>query len=108
VYFAGTLYWVVNVMAEHGGLAVWVAVLICIGLVAVMASFVAVFAVIVRRLCLAGKSQALLAAPLVWVATSRTNLSLQQVPLGAAATAVSAADRPARSVLGVYGCRRWS
>ncbi len=27
VYFAGTLYWVVNVMSEHGGLAVWVSVL---------------------------------------------------------------------------------
>ena len=106
VYFAGTLYWVVNVMAEHGGLAVWVAVLINIGLVALMALFPAVFAVVVRRLCVAGGSRALAAAPLVWTTTElgRTYLfsGFPWVLLGYSQTDVLPIAQLA-SVFGVYG-----
>ena len=106
MYFAGTLYWVVNVMAEHGGLAVWVAVLINIGLVALTALFPAVFAVVVRRLCVVGGSRALAAAPLVWTATElgRTYLfsGFPWVLLGYSQTDVLPIAQLA-SVFGVYG-----
>ena len=106
MYFAGTLYWVVNVMAEHGGLAVWVAVLINIGLVALTALFPAMFAVVVRRLCVVGGSRALAAAPLVWTATElgRTYLfsGFPWVLLGYSQTDVLPIAQLA-SVFGVYG-----
>ncbi len=106
VYFAGTLYWVVNVMSEHGGLATWVAVLICAGLVAVMASFPAIFGAVVRYLCLAHGLRALAAAPLVWVTTElgRTYLysGFPWVLLGYSQTEVLPIAQVA-SVFGVYG-----
>ena len=93
-------------MAEHGGLAVWVAVLINIGLVALTALFPAVFAVVVRRLCVVGGSRALAAAPLVWTATElgRTYLfsGFPWVLLGYSQTDVLPIAQLA-SVFGVYG-----
>ncbi len=106
MYFAGTLYWVVNVMAEHGGLSSLVSVLITAGLVAVMASFVAAFAWIVRHLAGAAGQQALLAAPLVWVATElgRTYLytGFPWVLVGYSQTEVLPIAQLA-SVVGIYG-----
>ena len=69
IYFTGTLYWITRVMAVYGGLPMPVAVLVNAALIAYQALFPAVFAVVVRRLVFARGPAALLAAPLVWVAT---------------------------------------
>jgi apolipoprotein N-acyltransferase len=69
VYFAGTLYWITRVMALYGGLPGWVAVILNAALVAYLALFPAVFAVVMRRGLAAFGARALAAAPLVWVAT---------------------------------------
>ncbi len=106
IYFAGTLYWVTAVMAVHGGLALWVAVLLNIGFVAVMALFPAMFAVVVQRLCIAAGPRALTAAPFVWVASElgRTYLfsGFPWVLLGYSQTDVLPVAQLA-SVFGVYG-----
>jgi apolipoprotein N-acyltransferase len=68
-YFTGTLYWITGVMAVYGDLQWAVAVLINAALVVYQAFFPAVFALVVRRLVIAYGRRALLAAPLVWVAT---------------------------------------
>jgi len=69
VYFAGTLYWITAVMRTHGGLGLPVSVLVNAALIAYLALYPAVFAVVVdvlaRRL---GPSAALL-SPFAWVAT---------------------------------------
>jgi len=69
VYFTGTLYWLTRVMALYGGLPVWVAVILNAALVAYLALFPAVFAVVMGRGLVAFGARALVAAPLVWVAT---------------------------------------
>jgi apolipoprotein N-acyltransferase len=69
VYFAGTLYWITRVMAVYGGLTGWVAVLVNALLVAYLALFPGLFAVVMRRLLVAYGARALMAAPLAWVAT---------------------------------------
>ena len=69
VYFAGTLYWITRVMATYGGMHTLVAVPINAALVAYLALFPALFALVVRRAILAHGAVALMAAPLVWVAT---------------------------------------
>ena len=50
VYFTGTLYWITRVMAVYGGMQAWVAVLVNAGLVAFMALYPAIFALVMRRL----------------------------------------------------------
>jgi apolipoprotein N-acyltransferase len=76
VYFAGTLYWITHVMVVYGGLQMWVAVLVNALLVAYLALFPALFAVVMRRLLIVYGARVLMAAPLVWVATElgRTHL----------------------------------
>ncbi|MGE5244628.1 MAG: apolipoprotein N-acyltransferase [Betaproteobacteria bacterium] len=69
VYFAGTLYWITHVMVVYGGLATWVAVPINVALVAYLALFPALFAVIMRRLMASHGPEAVMMAPFVWVAT---------------------------------------
>jgi apolipoprotein N-acyltransferase len=70
VYFAGTLYWLVETMTTFGGLATPIAVFAAGILVAYLALFPALFAVIVARLRRSvGVEGALLLAPAVWVAT---------------------------------------
>jgi apolipoprotein N-acyltransferase len=69
VYFTGTLYWITGVMAVYGGMALWVAVLVNGALIAYLALFPAIFALIMRRLVSTAGVTALLAAPLAWVAT---------------------------------------
>ncbi|MGE0448669.1 MAG: apolipoprotein N-acyltransferase [Vicinamibacterales bacterium] len=69
VYLTGTLYWITRVMVVYGGLASPVAVLVNAALIAYLALFPAVFALVVARLSLSIGSRALLVAPLAWVAT---------------------------------------
>lgn len=69
VYFAATLYWVALVIQRYGELPLVVAVLVDALLVAYLALFPALFALLLRRLVLAYGAPALMAAPFVWVAT---------------------------------------
>jgi apolipoprotein N-acyltransferase len=70
VYFAGTLYWLVETMTTFGGLATPLAVFAAGLLVAYLSLFPAAFAVIVGRLREAmGTTAAVLFAPPAWVAT---------------------------------------
>jgi apolipoprotein N-acyltransferase len=56
-------------MAVYGGLPMWVAVLLNGALIAYLALFPALFAVVMRRALAAFGARAFAAAPLVWVAT---------------------------------------
>ncbi len=106
IYFAGTLYWITRVMVVYGGLETWIAVPINVALVAYLALFPALFALIVRRLTLAYGADALLASPFVWVATElgRTHLltGFPWVLLGySQATVLPVAQLAA--IAGIYG-----
>jgi apolipoprotein N-acyltransferase len=106
IYFTGTLYWITRVMAVYGGLQQWVAVLVNAALIAYMALFPAVFAVVMRRLVLAYGERALAAAPAVWAATElgRTHIftGFPWVLLGYSQTTVLPVAQFA-SLFGVYG-----
>ena len=69
IYFTGTLYWITRVMVVYGGLQGWIAVPVNAALIAYLALFPGLFALVVRRLTMAHGPAALMAAPLVWVAT---------------------------------------
>jgi apolipoprotein N-acyltransferase len=69
VYFAGTLYWVAGVMETYGGLHGAVALLVTVALVAYLALYPALFAVIIGGLAGRIGPRAVLLAPIVWVAT---------------------------------------
>lgn len=69
LYFAGTLYWIAQVMAVYGALPLWIAVLVNAALIAYLSLFPALFSVVLRRLVMAAGPTAMLAAPVVWVAT---------------------------------------
>ncbi len=106
VYFAGTLYWITEVMVMYGGLQTWVAVLVNAALIAYLALFPAVFALIVRRLLVSHGRTSLLASPVVWVTTElgRTYLftGFPWVLLGYSQTPVLPIAQVS-SVFGVYG-----
>jgi apolipoprotein N-acyltransferase len=106
VYFTGTLYWITRVMAVYGGLQPWVAVLVNAALIAYLALFPAIFAIVTRRLVLAYGPRALAAAPVVWVVTElgRTHIftGFPWVLLGYSQTTVLPVAQFA-SVFGVYG-----
>jgi apolipoprotein N-acyltransferase len=106
VYFTGTLYWIVRVMAVYGGLPVWVAVLVDAALILFLALFPGIFAMVVRRATVAFGDMALAAAPLAWVATElgRTYLfgGFPWVLLGYSQVTVLPVAQLA-SVFGVYG-----
>lgn len=76
VFFTGTLYWITRVMVVFGNLSGFVAVSVNAALIAYLALFPAVFAVVMARLTRGDGERALLFAPLVWVATElgRTHL----------------------------------
>jgi apolipoprotein N-acyltransferase len=76
VYFTGTLYWITRVMVLYGDLQPWVAVLVNAALVAYLALFPAIFALLTRRITIAHGARAIIAAPLVWIASElgRTHL----------------------------------
>jgi apolipoprotein N-acyltransferase len=106
VYFTGTLYWLVETMTTFGGLSTPLAVIAAAVLIAYLSLFPAFFAVIVARLCRVIGRRALLAAPLVWVASEmgRTYI-LDGFPwelLGYSQAAVLPVAQLA-SVVGVYG-----
>jgi apolipoprotein N-acyltransferase len=67
VYFTGTLYWITQVMVLYGSLPTWIAVLLNGALVAYLALYPAIFAIVVRRLVAGFGPSALLCAPFVWV-----------------------------------------
>lgn len=69
VYFAGTLYWIADVMRTYGGLNQVVAILVTLALVAYLALFPGLFAVIVGWLAERVGPRAALVAPGIWVAT---------------------------------------
>lgn len=106
VYFAGTLYWITRVMVVYGGLATWIALPINVALVAYLALFPALFALVMRRLTIAHGANALMAAPFVWAATElgRTHLltGFPWVLLGYSQVTVLPIAQLA-SVFGVYG-----
>lgn len=69
VYFAGTLYWLVETMTTFGGLSTPLALVVALLLVAYLSLFPGVFALVVGRFARTfGASAALLAAP-AWVAS---------------------------------------
>jgi apolipoprotein N-acyltransferase len=106
IYFTGTLYWITHVMAVYGGLSGWVAVLINALLIAYLALFPAAFAVILHRTLVSYGPAALMAAPVVWVATElgRTYLltGFPWVLLGYSQASVLPVAQLA-SLFGVYG-----
>jgi apolipoprotein N-acyltransferase len=70
VYFAGTLYWLVETMTTFGGLSTILAVVAAGVLVAYLSVFPAAFAVIFARLRpRLGTTTTVLLAPAVWVST---------------------------------------
>jgi apolipoprotein N-acyltransferase len=106
VYFVGTLYWITRVMVMYGGLQTWVAVLVNAALIAYLALFPALFALMTRRLIASHGPIALIASPLVWVSTEmgRTYVftGFPWVLLGYSQTPVLPIAQLA-SVFGVYG-----
>ena len=69
VYFGGTLYWVASVMRIYGGLNGVVSVAVALALVAYLALYPALFALISGRLIAVLGPVALLISPAVWVTT---------------------------------------
>jgi apolipoprotein N-acyltransferase len=106
VYFTGTLYWITGVMTVYGGLARPVAVLVNALLIAYLALFPALFALLMRRIMSWAGARGLAAAPLVWVAAElgRTYImgGFPWVLLGYSQTTVLPVAQFA-SVLGVFG-----
>jgi apolipoprotein N-acyltransferase len=105
IYFTGTLYWITRVMAVYGGLQTWVAVLINGALIAYLAVFPALFALFTRRIVMAYGRPALLAAPIVWVATELGRSYITSFPwelLGYSQVTVLPIAQLA-SLFGVYG-----
>lgn len=106
IYFTGTLYWITRVMAVYGGLAPVVAVLVNALLIAYLALFPAVFAMIVSRFSAVLGPRSLIVAPFAWVATelgrSYIMTGFPWVLLGySQATTLPVAQLA--SVFGVYG-----
>ena len=69
VYFSATLYWITDVMVLYGRMPTIVGVVINGLLVAYLALFPAMFALVMRRLLTTLGTRALMAAPFVWVGT---------------------------------------
>ena len=106
MYFTGTLYWITLVMAVYGGLPKWIAASLNGALIAYLALFPALFAVVMQRAVAAFGARALAAAPLVWVATElgRTYVltGFPWVLVGYSQAAVLPIAQVA-SLVGVYG-----
>ena len=106
VYFTGTLYWITGVMATYGDMARWVAVPINAGLVLYQSAYIALFALVLRRILAKHGRHALIAAPVVWVAMElgRTRIltGFPWVLLGYSQATVLPIAQLA-SIFGVYG-----
>jgi apolipoprotein N-acyltransferase len=105
-YFAGTVYWVTQVMVTYGDVPLVAALLINAAFVIYLALFVLAFAIAMAWLTAAGGPNALLVAPLVWVTTElgRTYIltGFPWVLLGYSQSAVLPIAQLA-SVFGVFG-----
>jgi apolipoprotein N-acyltransferase len=107
VYFTGTVYWVTHVMTLYGGLQMWVGVLVNAAMVATLALFPAICAAIMYRLVARTGPFAMMALPIVWVATElgRTympHIGFPWVLLGYSQASVLPIAQVA-SLFGVYG-----
>lgn len=106
VYFTGTLYWITRVMTVYGGLAPVVAGLVNALLIAYLALYPALFAMVMSRFASALGPRSLAVAPFVWVATelgrSHIMTGFPWVLLGYSQTTVLPVAQLA-SVLGIYG-----
>jgi apolipoprotein N-acyltransferase len=106
VYFTGTLYWITRVMVMYGDLTPWVAVLVNAALILYLALFPACFALIVQRSVARYGPSALMASPIVWVATELGRLIIFSgfpwVLLGYSQTTVLPIAQLA-SLFGVWG-----
>ena len=106
VYFGGTLYWVVGVMTTYGGLPWLVALLVGALLVAYVAIYPAVFALLVARAVRTFGVLGVWLAPCFWVATEWVRSSFgggfPWVLFGASQARVVPIVQVA-SVTGVYG-----
>jgi apolipoprotein N-acyltransferase len=106
IYFGGTLYWVVETMRLHGGLPLLVSIPVAVLLVAYLALYPGLFAVLlagaVRRLGIGG----LWLAPALWVSTEWLRASLGPgfpwVQLGASQARVLPVVQ-LTSLVGLYG-----
>jgi apolipoprotein N-acyltransferase len=76
IYFGGTVYWTSGVMARFGGIAFPLAVAIAGLLVAYLALFPALFALLLHVLVARGGRAWLWLAPAVWVATEYGRLAI--------------------------------
>ena len=76
MYFAGTVYWTSGVMARFGGIAFPLAVAIAGLLVAYLALFPALFALVLHTLLTRGGRGWVWLAPAVWVASEYGRLAL--------------------------------
>ena len=105
-YFVGTLYWTVDVMTMYGGLSSAAAVPVAGLLVAYLALYPALFALLLGRLIRVAGARALLAAPALWVAAefARAHVftGFPWVLLGYSQVRVPSVAQFA-SVFGVYG-----
>jgi apolipoprotein N-acyltransferase len=107
IYFAGTLYWITDVMVMYGDLSRWIAGSLNAALILYLALFPAIFALVVRRIVIAHGPGFVMTAPIVWVATElgRTYIfpgGFPWVLLGYSQTTVLPIAQFA-SVFGVYG-----
>ena len=106
IYFTGTLYWITRVMKMYGDLPWWAAVLVNGALIAYLALFPAFFALVLRPIIRTYGSTALLASPVVWVASElgRTYLltGFPWVLLGYSQVSLLPVAQIA-SIVGVYG-----
>src|SRR5207249_2479590 len=102
----GTLYWITGVMVHYGDLETWVAVPVNAALIAFLALFPAIFALLTRRIVISHGREEMIAAPVVWIATElgRTHLfgGFPWVLLGYSQTTVLPVAQLA-SLFGVYG-----
>ncbi len=106
VYFGGTLYWLSDVLVTYGGLPRLASVPVTAGLVAYLALFIALFAIISTQLSASIGRNGLLLTPFVWVASelARTHVfgGFPWVLLGYSQTEVLPIAQAA-SLFGVYG-----
>ncbi len=106
VYFAGTLYWITDVMVTFGGLTRPLAGLVNLALVLFMATYPAIFGLIVGRLVATLGAIALVLSPAVWVATELGRAELfggfPWVLLGYSQVTVTPVAQLA-SLVGIYG-----
>lgn len=106
IYFAGTLYWLPDVMVTFGGLAYPLALFAALLLVAYLGLFPALFAFVTARAWRWIGPRALLLSPLVWAGTEmlrgRLFTGFPWVPLGNSQIDVTPVVQTA-SLIGVYG-----